>query len=296
MREIKHDIKQISPTWWILRSENVAFFGHSKKDVSLRHWLYQEHKNDIPDRIAEKMIEDGGIYAPRLSSDCDQVKDPDPGGSLLEDLGAMFSRLISAGRILVPFVVLLVLGLVSSTHAKADGLAWEGPIEYYHGPGCPEELYALYDEIALELSAWLIEFKYMGKTESLGKDGLTSISCSHNAEETLRGSSVPYVELEARFGLTRRTRRDGRIVEADTWLDLRKLDHPNTSWRTKLIHEIGHVLGMGHSEGESASAMNSKPRVERFSIIDRFRLQRKYLWGGSGRGRIGPGRIPPTRL
>lgn len=164
---------------------------------------------------------------------------------------------------------------------------WHGPISYYTGTGCPNNVYDLIDQAAEEAEQYSVPFTYVGKWNSLDRDGRNTIDCSAespfvDAIMTLE-EGVTYTDEDVTvytdgklfiLGTTRAWHyvETGQIFEFDIWL--------STTWLflepiKTIRHEVAHALGVIHSNF-SESLMYPSPKEKNWDVETIAKLDMQY--------------------
>lgn len=281
------EVIQITESWYRINYKSRVYYGQTEAEVKGKYYGDRrrsiEQSEKLANTIVDKLLDSDSDLFQLFDRDLDisapayQVEKKN--SSTAETVFLFAATVISAALI-------FFASLALASKAEASDLKWFDEIEYYHGPGCPEQFLERFDYLANMVSAWSIGFNYAGETDSLGEDGLTSITCSNNREDifllrSLRsGDSDSDLEDIASdytiYGTTRwhfwKSKQE--IFEADIWINIETLD--SVSWDNLILHELGHLLGEPHRIGDKSSVMDPRSDIEEYSAEDISRLVDRY--------------------
>lgn len=192
----------------------------------------------------------------------------------------------------IAFLTLLTLACLYISRADAydyNGEKWMSRIDWYMGTGCPkyvkESALSVYDEIEANVEA--IETRYVTHwSQSPRQDERTTIYCGDTDVQDGNSIKLPWW-LEMREGrllsddgttVVGRARwyykpSDNEIVECDVWLNSSELTESTVDKYVR--HEIGHCLGLQHSE-EAVAVMYFAAILPYYHVDDWAGLKRLY--------------------
>lgn len=195
----------------------------------------------------------------------------------------------SMGKILSIVCLLFISTGAFGAELSIPYKKWDRPevLYFVDKPSCPKLVLDQFPSI-LEEPSRFIKFLDGGMRRTIGYDGMPTIFC--DKESTRLGSSslvaIPDNIVVTEYNVLSETRQpvvlattrvysslSGSIIDADIWIDTDYIHESNIKF--VLRHELGHLLGLPHSENEDA-LMYWKPTRETWHITDYATLSLAY--------------------